>query len=115
MSLLFVVTTFPDAETARRIIRQLVEEERIACGTLLAGAESIYRWKGALETATECVTLLKTTTEGYPDLETRLKTLHPYELPEIVAFSASGGLPAYLEWVAQACRSRDGNPASQEE
>ncbi|HWL51751.1 MAG TPA: divalent-cation tolerance protein CutA [Chthoniobacteraceae bacterium] len=104
MSLLFVVTTFPDAETARRIVRQLVEEERIACGTLLPGAESLYRWEGALETAHECLVLLKTTSEAYPALEARLKSVHPYEVPEIVAFSASGGLPAYLEWAARACR-----------
>lgn len=103
--MLLVVSTFPDAETARRIVRQLVEEELVACGTLLPGAESIYRWKEAIETASECVTLFKTTSEGYPALEARLKTLHPYELPEIVAFAASGGLPAYLQWVANAGRS----------
>lgn len=111
MSLLFVLTTFPDAEAARTIVRQLIEEERIACGTLLPGTESLYRWKGALETGTECVVLLKTTSDAYPALETRLKTLHPYELPEIVAFSAAGGLPGYLEWVAQSCRTHDAPPA----
>ncbi len=103
--MLLVVSTFPDAETARRIVRQLVEEELIACGTLLPGVESIYRWKEAIETASECLALLKTAPEAYPALETRLQSLHPYELPEIVTFSASGGLPAYLQWVANAGHS----------
>lgn len=101
MSTLVVVCTFPDVETARRIARQLVEERLVACGNLLPGTESIYRWKGAVETASETVVLFKTTQPVYPALQERLKALHPYEVPEIVALPIVAGLPEYLGWVAE--------------
>ncbi len=105
---LLVLSTFPDAETARRIVRVCVEERLAACGNLLPGVESIYRWRGAVETASETLVLFKTTTEVYPRLQERLRALHPYETPEIVALPPSGGLPAYLEWVVDACADEQG-------
>jgi len=101
MSYRFVVCTFPDADVARRVTRQLVEEQLAACGNLLPGAESIYRWKGAVETASEVVVFYKTTEAGYPALEARLKALHPYEVPEILALPIEAGFPGYLRWVAE--------------
>ncbi len=99
---LLVLSTFPDADTARRIVRVCVEERLVACGNLVPGVESIYRWKEKIETATEVLVVFKTTVENYPTLEARLTELHPYEVPEIVALAPSGGLPKYLEWIVDA-------------
>ncbi len=96
---LLVISTFPDADTARRIVRTCVEERLAACGNLVPGVESIYRWKDKIETSTEVLVLFKSTDECYPRLEARLSELHPYEVPEIVTFVPSGGLPKYLEWI----------------
>lgn len=97
---LFVISTFPDAEIARHITRVLVEERLAACGNIVPGVESIYRWKEVVETASEVIVLYKTTDDICPALQARLQTLHPYEVPEIVALPVAGGLASYLEWVA---------------
>ncbi len=97
--LLLVLTTFAQPEEAQTIVRQLVEERLIACGNLLPEVTSIYRWQGEIETAGEVIALLKTTRSHYPALEARLRSLHPYEVPEIVAIPAERGLRAYLDWV----------------
>jgi len=97
---LLVHSTFADRESARRIATQLVEERLAACANLLPGVESIYRWQGALETAAEVAVVFKTTTERYPALESRLRTLHPYEVPEIVAVPLAHGSASYLGWIA---------------
>ncbi|MEI6349628.1 MAG: divalent-cation tolerance protein CutA [Verrucomicrobiota bacterium] len=99
MAALIVFSTFPDAETALRIGRTLVEERCAACVNLLPGVESVYWWRGGVETGTEVLAIFKTNEAGYPKLQSRLKELHPYELPEIVAVQPWGGLPSYLQWV----------------
>jgi periplasmic divalent cation tolerance protein len=103
---LVVLTTWPDAEKARGAARMLVEEQLAACANLLPQVESIYRWEGNVETAGEVLMILKTTIGRYPQLETRIKALHPYEVPEIVSLRVADGLPAYLRWVEQSCQSR---------
>ena len=97
--ILVVLTTWPDAERARAAARTLVEEKLAACASLIPGVESTYRWQGVVETSTEVMVVLKTTSGRYPMLETRIRALHPYEVPEIVALRVSDGLPAYLRWV----------------
>ena len=99
MSALLVMTMFPDAVEARAIARTLVEEQLAACANLVPGAESIYWWKGVIESSSEVMGFFKTTDEFYQRFEARLKELHPYETPEIVAIEPWGGLPAYLQWV----------------
>jgi periplasmic divalent cation tolerance protein len=96
---LVVLVTFPDADTARRIVTALVEERLAACGNLISTVESIYRWQGAIETANETLVLLKTEVGRYVALETRLKELHPYEVPECLALSVAKGSLPYLRWV----------------
>ncbi len=91
--------TAPDEGEANRLAAALIERRLAACVNLLAPARSIYRWRGAIETATEIPMLIKTTAAAYPALEAALRELHPYELPEILALPA-GGLPEYLAWVA---------------
>ena len=100
---LLVLSTFPDPVAARRVGRQLVEERCAACVNLLPVVESIYWWEGKVEDASETVALFKTTADRYEALETTLRQLHPYEVPEIIALPIERGLPDYLRWVAEQC------------
>ena len=100
---LLVLSTFPDAATARRISRQLVEEKCAACANLLGAVESIYWWEGKVESGNETLVLFKTSAERYDAFQTALRQLHPYEVPEIIALSIERGLPEYLQWVHEIC------------
>ncbi|MFM1991152.1 MAG: hypothetical protein RJA99_4109 [Pseudomonadota bacterium] len=94
-----VLTTVPDAASAERIARALVDERLAACVTALGPARSTYRWQGAVEVADELPLLIKTTAAAWPTLRARLRALHPYEVPEMLAWRAADGWPAYLDWV----------------
>jgi periplasmic divalent cation tolerance protein len=96
---LLVYCTCPDTVVAEGIAETLVAERLAACVNIVPGLTSVYRWQGAVERAAEGLLLIKTTTGRYPVLEERLRALHPYELPEIVAVSLVRGLPAYLDWL----------------
>lgn len=100
--LLLVFCTFPNLEAAREISRTLVEERLAACVNLTAGVESIYRWEGKLESAQEVLALIKSTPDAFPRLEARLQTLHPYDVPEIIALPVDQASPAYARWVGEA-------------
>ena len=100
---LLVFSTFPDDETARSIVRALVESRLAACGNIIPQVESIYRWQGAVESNREALAVFKLSSERYPEFENKLRELHPYEVPEIVSLEIQGGLPAYLRWVAESC------------
>ncbi len=101
--ILLAISTFPDAETASRVAQTLVEEKFAACANLMPAVHSIYRWKEKIETAGEVVVFFKTTVTRQPAFQERLRSLHPYEVPEIVFVSVDRGLPAYLSWVAEGC------------
>lgn len=101
---LLCLCTCPDADTARAIADRLVEERLCACVNLLPGAQSIYRWQGAVERAQEVLMLIKTTQTRYAALEQRLAALHPYSVPEIIALPIHAGLPAYLQWLDEQTR-----------
>jgi len=96
---LLVLCTCPTADEAGRIAGALLDAGLAACVTSLPGAQSWYRWQGAIESSQEWLLFIKTTRERYDTLERTLASLHPYEVPEILAFEASSGLPAYLAWV----------------
>ena len=100
-----LLSNFPDAETARKAVRTLVEERLIACGNLIPGVESIYEWKGAMETGTEVMAVCKTTAGFAASAQERLRSLHPYEVPEILQIPVSSGWPGYVAWVATQCGS----------
>ena len=85
----------------------LVGERLVACGSVLPGVTSIYVWQGEQHESGEVLALFKTRRELYPALEARLKSLHPYEVPEIVAVELAAGLPAYLHWVMDGTRILD--------
>jgi len=101
VSALVVFVTFPDLGTARGIVRTLVEEKLIACGNLVPAVESIYRWKGAVETSAEVLAVMKTESARYDAMQARLRELHPYEVPECIAVPITAGLPDYLRWLAE--------------
>ena len=103
--ILLVLTNLPDREAALSLARALIEDRVAACVNVLAPAASVYRWQGAVETADEIPLLIKTTRECYTALEAKIRELHAYELPEIIAVPLSQGLPAYLQWVADEIRN----------
>ncbi|MFQ5995415.1 MAG: divalent-cation tolerance protein CutA [Acidiferrobacterales bacterium] len=94
-----VLTTCPDKDTATRIASSLVNEGIAACVNILAAAQSVYLWKGTVETENEHVLLIKATADHYEAIQARIQALHPYELPEIIAVPIVAGLKEYLAWV----------------
>jgi periplasmic divalent cation tolerance protein len=94
-----VLTTCPDEACAERIARALVEEGLTACVNILPAMRSIYRWKGKIEGADEQLLLIKSATARFPAIRDRVRVLHPYELPEIIAVPIADGLPEYLAWL----------------
>lgn len=99
MAVLAVLTNLPDSESAFNLARELVALRLAACANVLSPATSFYRWEGREEQATEYPVLMKTTLDRYPELERAIRSRHPYDLPEIIAWPVDRGLPAYLEWV----------------
>ena len=108
-----ILTTFANEEDAAKAVSTLVEENVAACGTILPGARSIYRWKDAIEDNRESLVLLKTSVERYPDLERRLRAIHPYETPEIVALDPAAVSSEYARWVIQCSGGIHGGPGSE--
>lgn len=106
--MLIVWSTFANEADAARVVRSLVEERLIACGTLLPGARSIYRWKGGVQDEPEVVAMMKTRKQDWTALLSRLHELHPYETPECVAVRIAAGAPRYLEWLEQALEPEAG-------
>lgn len=107
MKPLLVMTTLPDAESARAMAGSLIEERLAACVNILAPCRSIYRWEGELEDAEEVPLLIKTTLECYPALEAAIHQYHPYDLPEVIALPVERGLPEYLLWVGKETTPQD--------
>ena len=99
MSALLVLTNLPDRAAAEKLAAALIEQRVAACVNLLAPCRSVYRWQGAVQHDEEHPVLIKTTAERYAALETAIRAVHPYELPEIVAVPVERGSPDYLEWV----------------
>ena len=97
------LSTFPDRETAQRISNQLVSEKYAACANILPSIESIYRWKGKIESGNETLVFFKLSEDRQSAFQKKLRSLHPYEVPEIISIPISNGLPAYLRWVAENC------------
>lgn len=94
-----VLTNVPDAQTGERIARALVTERLVACANVLAPCASIYRWQGAIEESTEVPVLFKTRAGLLEALSRRIAELHPYEVPEILAWHPERVAPAYARWV----------------
>jgi len=98
-SFLLVLSTVPNAKVGRKIAKSLVEEKLAACVNLSAPLESIYVWKGKRCSEKEHLLLIKTRAALYKMLEKRLRELHPYEVPEIIALPIARGSGDYLAWL----------------
>jgi periplasmic divalent cation tolerance protein len=97
---LLILTSLPDSASAQALARQLVERKLAACVNLLPAVQSVYRWQGVVEQASEVTLLIKTVASRYAELEAAVKAAHPYVLPEIIVLPIVAGLPAYLDWIA---------------
>ena len=104
MTVIAVLTNLPDSESAFNLARELVRRRVAACVNVLPAATSFYRWQGKSEEASEHPVLVKTTQDRYADLEAAIRELHPYELPEIIAWPVTAGLAEYLDWVERESR-----------
>lgn len=96
---LLVFCTFPDIGKARSIGIAMIESHLAACVNLCPGIESIYRWQGQVESSAEVLAIFKTTSASYPAFESRLRELHPYEVPEIVALRPDQVSETYARWI----------------
>jgi periplasmic divalent cation tolerance protein len=99
-----VLTTAANPEDAARLAGALVEERLAACATLIPAVQSIYRWQGKVESATETLLLIKTGTEQLAALEARLHELHSYETPEFLVLDVDAASHPYLEWLQASLR-----------
>jgi periplasmic divalent cation tolerance protein len=99
-----VLTACASLEEARQIAHALIERRLAACVNIVPQVESIYRWKGEVETATECLLAIKTTADAFERLRDALVELHSYEVPECIELAITDGSAAYLEWIGESVR-----------
>jgi periplasmic divalent cation tolerance protein len=100
-----VLTTVANPDEAARLGRTLVEEHLAACATLIPSVQSIYRWQGEVESATETLLLIKTGPEQLAALEARLHELHSYQTPEFLVLAVDAASQPYLDWLEACLRS----------
>lgn len=96
---LIALSTCPSQQTAREIAEKLVTERLATCVNRVGGVRSTYFWDGGLQDDEETLLIIKTTAAKLDALQNRIRALHPYELPELIAFEVAGGNEAYLDWV----------------
>lgn len=94
-----VLTTVSSEDEAARLVRTLLERRLIACGTMLPGARSLYRWQGRIADEREVLLLLKTRSARIEALQEAFRELHPYKVPELLALAVDSGLEKYIEWI----------------
>ncbi len=96
---LLLLTTFPDRDSALACAQQLVREKLAACVNVLPPMISVYEWDNDIQKGEELLLLVKTTEARYPHIEAKLREIHPYELPEIIAAPITHGLMQYMNWI----------------
>ena len=94
-----ILSTVPDAEKAAEIARVLVDDHLAACVNIVPGLRSIYRWEGKLADDAEVLCIIKTARDRFDQVAARIKQMHPYSVPEVIALSVVKGFEPYLEWV----------------
>lgn len=99
-----VVTTCGSLEEARHIARAVIERRLAACVNIVPQVESIYRWKGEVETSAESLLVIKTTAGVFERLRAALSELHSYEVPECIELTVTDGSEAYLDWIGESVR-----------
>lgn len=95
------LVTAPSAAAAERLVRALVDERLVACGNIVPGLTSIYRWEGAVESEAEVLVVLKTTAAAVPRLLGRVVELHPYDVPEVLLLDVAAGYGPYMAWMRE--------------
>lgn len=98
-----VLVTVPDEAVGEAIARALVDERLAACVNRVGPVHSLFRWDGKLDRADERLLLIKARASALPRLEARVRALHPYQCPEVLALPVVGGSADYLAWIAQEC------------
>ena len=101
---IIVLITAGSEEEARRIARLLVKEKMAACVNIVPGVDSLFRWKGKINSAHEALLLVKTRASLLPEITSLVKEAHSYEVPEIIALPIIDGSEDYLTWLDGACR-----------
>lgn len=96
-----VLVTAADVGAAESLVRRLVEEGVVACGNIVPGVTSIYRWKGRVEREMEVLVIFKTTAAGAAGLLRRVPELHPYDVPEVLVLPVEAGHPPYVQWIEE--------------
>ncbi|MBX5481751.1 MAG: divalent-cation tolerance protein CutA [Myxococcaceae bacterium] len=96
-----VLVTVPDGKKAASIARTLVEERLAACGNIIPGLRSIYRWEGKICDDPEVLLILKSRAERFEALRARIVELHPYQVPEVLRLDVADGHVPYLKWIAE--------------
>src|SRR5512140_3199107 len=99
-----VLVTAPSADKAAELARTLVEERLAACGNVLPGLRSIYRWEGKVHDEPEALLLLKSRAALFEALRERIVALHPYQVPEVLRLDVAAGHPPYLQWIIDSVR-----------
>ena len=94
--------TVPDKETATTLARALVDEGLAACVNIVPGIRSVYQWDGRTQEDDEVLCLVKTRPSVFDRARARILELHPYDVPEILAFAVDDGSPDYLDWLKRA-------------
>jgi periplasmic divalent cation tolerance protein len=97
---LLVLVTAPSADAAAELARALVEARLAACGNVVPGLRSIYRWEGRVTEEAEALLILKTTRVTFAALRDEVLRRHPYQVPEVLALPVEAGSEAYLAWLA---------------
>lgn len=105
MSAFLVLSTCPDRASAEQIADALLARRLAACVNLLPGIESRYHWNGRIESSMETLLLIKTVDDRLEALSAAIRSLHPYELPEVIAVQAASGLEDYFCWIVQETRA----------
>lgn len=98
---ILVLTQLPDRAAAENLARTLIETRLAACVSIGAPVDSLYHWRGEIETAQEIPVVIKTQAGRYADVEAAIRARHPYQLPEILAVPLFSGFPPYLSWVVE--------------
>jgi periplasmic divalent cation tolerance protein len=103
---ILALTTCPDEASARVIATALVQERLATCVNRVGGLRSTYIWDGRLQDEAEILLIMKTTAARLDQLQARLQSLHPYQLPELLAIAVAGGNERYLDWVRMGVRNK---------
>lgn len=109
-----VLVTVPSADVGEKIAVAVVGERLAACVNIVPGVRSLFRWEGRVQDEPELLLVVKTTADRLPALETRVRSLHPYSVPEVIALPVVAGHEPYLAWVAESVKAKGGGEPDQE-